>query len=185
MNWYKIAQLSHNKIKRRDYYKYHKDLLMGIKNEMLLNKMIIDLEEAVEYILTNSDMNQNPESVYRCPLCGDEESLLWFPGEDDGYIEVISDLEMGHWECGSCGEKIGYEDYFQQRADKKGTWVYTQQGRSLLEALNNTTQAKDYIHRHSFFEVAIQFMHGSGSMAEWLIEGGDSTINAARQGVGS
>ncbi len=157
---------------------------MGIRNEMLLNKMIIDLEEAVRYILVNSSMNQYPESIYKCPLCGDEESLSWFPGEDDEYgdVDTISDLEMGHWECGKCGEKIGYEDYFQQRADKKGTWVYTQQGRSLLEALSNTIQAKDYIHRHSFFEAAIQFMHGSGSMAAWLIEGGDKTISEARQG---
>jgi len=183
MKWYKKAQLKHNKVKRIDDFRYHKDVQMRFYNEELLDKMIDDLREAIQYILINSDMYENPESIYSCPRCGAEE-ISWYHGTEDGGRgdpRNVSDLEMGHWQCGSCGEKIGFEEYFEKEKDSRGNWIYTEQGRSLSNALYQIDQAKDIEHKHMLFEQAIQFIHGSGRMSEWLIEGGAETINSMRQ----
>jgi hypothetical protein len=186
MNWYKTSQaVSYTKVRRKDYFKFHKLLIKGIIDEELLFKMTEDLKEAVNFILYNSERYHNPDIAQRCPYCG-QNGLSWSVGKgdvtEDDYDNdyPISHLEGGHWDCDNCGKEMGFEQYFQENADEKGRWIYTEQGRSLIDAVQAIDQSKNIRDKIAAFEIAIQYIHGSGRMSDWLIEGGDKTIDQFR-----
>jgi len=173
MNWYKRAQF-YNKIRRKDYVGFHKNLLLGIEDEALLSIMVEDLKGAVRHISENSQLATNPSYGRTCPKCGEE--MDWDENPTPGIETGYPDLAMGYWHCQNCGNTIDYEKYFEERE-----YRYTEQIDSLLGSMVKINQAKDFATKSAYFEQVIEFIHGRGKMADWLIEGGSDTINFVRR----
>lgn len=167
----------HDRVKKGDYIRYHQGLLSGNQDPMLLDKMIDDLRSAVRFIAKNSYMYEAPDYPHECPYCHAEDSLEWEQNPEVDTHHYTTDMTSGWWSCDSCQKKIPFEEYFESTADDRGRWVYSEQIRSLIDAVYNIDQANSFGDKHAYFEQALQFVHGSGSMAAWLIEGGDSTLN--------
>ena len=175
MNWYKKAQ-SYSRVKKRQYIKFHKELLMGIQDEDLLFDMIEDLRISVKNISQNSEMRNYYEHGTQCPNC--QDYMDWV--DEDGDKCIQSGCESGYWECSSCGNVLGFDEYFEKNSDSKGNWIYSDLAERLVNNIVNIDNTKDFGMRHAYFESTLEMIHGRGSMSEWMIEGGDNTIDYVR-----
>lgn len=205
MNWYNFFKSSSRyrwgkpskKVRAADYLKFMGDYRKGIKNELLLNRMLDDLESVIEYIALNSDIRHHPDHVSPdCPKCSDtnndmpyfDESGRFSPEHQEvlkmcrlNYKKLIAKSDTGFWVCPNCCTVIGWEEYMSQTKDEKGKWMYSDAASWLMKKFEQARHAGDLGERIVNFEMIMEFVHGSGPQSNWFIEGGTGTINEVKQ----
>jgi hypothetical protein len=125
---------------------------MGVRDEDLLEEMIYDALETAHTILDNSGYILDSEAGYYCQTCGD--NARW--------------NHSGQWIC-SCGAVYDWEELFS------GEEKYTEQTGKLANIIGHLEYGER--DREVWFEILLQFVHGSGPMARFYIEGGCRTLS--------
>lgn len=140
-------------IKRADYFRYHKLLAQGIRDEELLSKMISDALETAHRILDNSQAILNPEAGTWCE-CGCRAE--WDP-------------RLTCWRCTHCGKHTDWTASYEEEE------AYTEQTGKLMYLIHELEEAGPR-ERGAWFEALMEFWHASGCMARFYIQGGMLTL---------
>lgn len=141
-------------IKRADYLNYHKLLQdKGVMDNDLLEEMIENALEEAYLILDNSHHILAPEDGYDC---------------DCGYT---AEWNAPNWTCPNCGHIYSWDELYEN------VETYTEQEGKLVNIIGHLENAEDLHHRAAWFEILLQFTHGSGRMAKYFIEGGYMTLS--------
>jgi rubrerythrin len=198
------------RVKISDYRKYHYQLKRGVKDEGLLDKMAYTLKPIVDYVLYNSYLRQQPNFSKFCDKCNPKHDMygdrmvFWDESMsdeqimeneslneyDEGYEEIFNETkknikeklignEDGFWECKSCGTTENFEDVLNSAIGPDGNWMQTDQNER-LEKYSKDLTSSDFDKKHASLEMVLQFVHGSGPMADWFIEGGDFALSEFR-----
>jgi len=151
-------------IRRADYFHYHRQLQLGIVDEVLLERMIYDLGETVEEIARLTQLRHYPNSGKDCDTCG---TLMEF-------YEGTPDHLYGYWLCEDCGALDDWWDYLESH-----DWHYSDCAEGLVQYFCEMERATGGV-RRVLFERVLQIYHLSGPLTPWLIEGGTATLDAFR-----
>jgi hypothetical protein len=199
------------RVRISDYRKYHHQLSRGIKDEALLDKIAYTLKPIVDFVLYNSYLRQHPEFSKFCDKCNPKHDIygdrmvFWdenmsderitenesLEESDEGYEETLNEIkksiqkelidnEYGFWECKSCGTTEDFEDVLNSAIGPDGNWMQTDQNER-LERYSKDLTSNDFDKKHASLEMVLQFVHGSGPMAEWFIEGGETALSEFRK----
>lgn len=166
------------KVKALEYMKFVKLLSKGIKDDELLEKMIYDLEPAVERVIQNSEIRHNPDS--NNPWGNDVDAEYFDENHPNYEPQRDSEAGTGYWINNETDEIISYEKYFESHKDEYGHWMYSDAYMRLLSWWEELKSERDFDTRVVYFERFMQFIHGIGDSAHWFIEGGSSTVDRAR-----
>jgi hypothetical protein len=237
MNWFKKAQImerfasttSYSRVKAQDYIRLmrlvdKKPPGLPATDEMrrLLNKMAVDLEDAVAnvYINTIAAGHTSNGMMYPCPDCyGNVNSLddifeawesrgvlthYWkledyieteYYGEDpeDVPIEIREAFEKsnegrtyggdGIFICETCGDIKQADDldqYMMNPFPGGREFLISDQIDMIVNHLKKFKEAETFERKFPWFEGIIEWIHGSGDMSRWFIEGGSNTIDKYR-----
>lgn len=181
----KRFQWPYGRIRAKDYMQYHRELLAGHQNVPLLRKMIDDVKLTLEAIIENSQIRDYPDKVKACDKCGNQPIPFYDSGapsnptNGDAQILLQPGMDMGYWKCDACGAIEGFEQYFENRKDDTGRWMYTDGSRK-LEGIAAELETGDIEIMHGALEALVQFAHMSGPQANWFIEGGEASVDRVR-----
>lgn len=189
----------------------------------LLDKMVVDLEDAVAnvYINTIAAGHTANRMMYPCPDCNGPISTLeeiedaWENGqmlehywnvneylESEYYGEDIEDLPDeiraafegqarpqfgdggdGLFICRSCGlmkTQDDLDEYMRNPFPGGRDVLISDQIDYIVNYLKKVKNADTFERKFPYFEGIIEWVHGSGDMSHWFIEGGDTTIDKYR-----
>ena len=136
---------------------------MGVRDEDLFEEMASDALETAYQILENSHRILDPQAGYPCPKC--QTTAVW-EGRWQGHRVP---WKSPHWVCPTCGTVIDWDELYE------GEEMYTEQEGKLANIIGHLEYGnKD---REAWFEILLQFVHGSGPMARFYIEGGSRTLS--------
>jgi len=195
-------QYHYGRVRAVDYMKLMRDLDAGTKNLPLLNKMIADVKDQVNFVYWNTvAWGHTPqEQSYPCPDCTDDISDIhgvepmihidednldkWdeeFPGirqQLEGY-----DLSDGVFLCLSCNKILTYDQLDEYIKDPTGQGrgvMVSDMADKIYEYWSKANEGVTFEQKFPYFEGLMEFAHRSGDLSEWFLEGGGNTIDKYR-----
>jgi len=167
-----------------DYLKLMRDMNAGIYNFPLIKKMIRDIRLQVYYVYWNtvSCGHTACSPMYPCPVCTEDISDI-----DECVVMELEDkdgtYDDGVFTCGSCGYSITFEDHYASIVDPTGQGrgiMISDCAENILDYWMKADQSQTFQEAFPWLEGIIEYVHRSGVLYDWFLEGGFHTINKVK-----